>query len=251
MSMPSPWVGCTGFAPYHPAEQYFSELSGVELQQTFVNLPTQKALRRLRDRAPAGFTFVIRAWQLVTHEPTSPSYRQLPRGMKVAPGEAGHFRQTPTVREAAEKTLEAADLLAAAAVLFETPPSFTPTLAHRRDIAGFFESLDRRHRMIWNPQGLWSPAEVLSICRDLDLVPCWDPFADPSSAGDLPPDAGPVYLRLPGLGGASYSDAQLDWLAAQLPGLEPACCVFGAVSLFSEAVRLQRLLEDRADGETP
>lgn len=245
--MANPWVGCAGFAPYHPAEQFFSELSGVELQQTFFSIPAQQSLRRLRERAPEDFSFVIKAWQLVTHEPTSPSYRQLPRGIKVATGEAGHFRQTPTVQEAARTTLEAADLLAAAAVVFETPPSFTPTAAHRRDIATFFEGLARKQQMVWNPQGLWSPAEVLAVCRDLDLVPCWDPFADPVSGGDLPADGGPVYLRLPGLGGTSYSDAQLDWLADQLPALEPACCVFGAVSLFSDAVRLQRLVEDQTE----
>ena len=50
-------------------------------------------LTRWRDQVPAGFEFTIKAWQIVTHESTSPTYRRLKQPLPdSARGQVGAFR---------------------------------------------------------------------------------------------------------------------------------------------------------------
>jgi len=50
----------------------------VEVQHTFYEPPADALLARWRSDAP-GFEFTIKAWKLVTHESSSPTYRRLKR----------------------------------------------------------------------------------------------------------------------------------------------------------------------------
>ena len=76
-------IGCVGFGPAHSSSHYFEDLSAVELQQSFVQPPRAATLKRWRASAPPDFAFVVKAWQLVTHEPSSPTYRQLTHGAQI------------------------------------------------------------------------------------------------------------------------------------------------------------------------
>jgi uncharacterized protein YecE (DUF72 family) len=49
----------------------------VEVQHTFYEPPADALLARWREQVPPDFEFVIKAWQLVTHESGSPTYRRL------------------------------------------------------------------------------------------------------------------------------------------------------------------------------
>lgn len=238
-TMSYPVVGCAGLGP--KPQRYFDELSAVELTQTFIHPPRQKTLTRWREAAPHGFGFVVRAWQLVTHEPSSPSYRQLPRGFSGPVEGAGHLRDSEVVHGALARTFEVARTLEAAAVLFETPSSFTPTAAHRHRLTRFFERCERPTTLVWCPAGLWQADEVVRICRDLQLVPGMDPF---TGGGEGALDREPsVYLRPLGLGAEHrHTEAELRWLASQLLPRERAYCVFGSPWLFDEARRLQELI---------
>ena len=241
-------VGCAGFGPGIPARSYF-KLDAVELLQSFYFPPRPATLRRWREAAPPDFCFVVRVWQLVTHEASSPGYRQLPARLpQPFSGSlegAGHLRDNELVQHALARTQETAEALGAAALLFETPSSFTPTAAHRRALARFFESCPRQgRRMVWHPAGLWSLDEVLPICHDLQLTPCWDPFVHLEVT--IPAGLEALYLRPLGLGaGQRYSEAQLSGLAAQLAGPSDLFCVFGSPLLFGDASRLHRLLAGR------
>jgi uncharacterized protein YecE (DUF72 family) len=55
----------------------------VEVQQTFYEPPADTTIRRWRARAPAAFEFTLKAWQLITHEPSSPTFRRLKRPLTV------------------------------------------------------------------------------------------------------------------------------------------------------------------------
>jgi uncharacterized protein YecE (DUF72 family) len=68
-------VGCCGFPIKR--EIYYQNISVVEIQQTFYHLPQIATGRRWKDEAPLGFEFAMKAWQLITHEPSSPTYRKL------------------------------------------------------------------------------------------------------------------------------------------------------------------------------
>lgn len=236
---PSPplWIGCCSLGR-SPA-RYFRRLSALELQQSFFEPPRAAALTRLRAQAPAGFAFVLRAWQLITHEPGSPGYRRL-RAAPTAPDACGHFRASELVREATERTWAAARDLGARALLFETPASFSPSAVQRERLARYFEAVDRQGlHLVWDPRGVWSHEGALAVCRDLGLVLC----RDPGAPDFVPPSPGEVaYFKLQGMG--RRGPVPEDDL---LPVLEHAAsaetfCLFNTVEQLRDAERLQALL---------
>ncbi|MHC4573974.1 MAG: DUF72 domain-containing protein [Planctomycetota bacterium] len=100
-------VGCCGFPVARP--KYFEKFSLVEIQQTFYQPPQPDTAKRWRDQAPADFEFTLKAWQLVTHEPSSPTYRRLKIPLsETQKKQLGAFRWTDAVRRAWQKTLEIA-----------------------------------------------------------------------------------------------------------------------------------------------
>jgi uncharacterized protein YecE (DUF72 family) len=212
----------------------------VEYQQTFVQPPKASTLRRLRGEAPADFAFVIRAWQLITHEPGAAGYRGLQGELDGPPQSHGLLQSTPQVQQAWEATRRAAEALDARGVVFETPASFTPTVVHRQRLSAFFETLERDGRlMVWAPGGLWSTAELLQICKDLQLVPCWDPLLE----GSYPPGE-VAYLRPRGMissSGRPLAEHQLLALSDGLQGYSTAFCIFNTPASFADATRLERL----------
>lgn len=232
-------IGCAGFAAGRPRRRYFEQLDAVELEQTFVHPPRAATLRRWRKEAPPKFQFVVKAWQLVTHLSTSPSYRQLPPDVARSAADAGHLRDNELVQRALERSLAAAELLDAAALLFEMPADFTPSPANRRAVTRFFERCPRGLELVWSPSGLWVHDEVLHICDDLDLTPAWDPFEQELTAEDELPR---VYLRPRGLGAShSYAEDQLLRLLEQL-GAHGGYCVFAGHWLFDQARQLRGMV---------
>ena len=92
-------VGCSGFNTARAV--YFQTLSAVEVQQTFYQPPRVPTLARWREEAPADFAFAVKAWQLVTHTPSSPTYRRFRRPLTDAErADAGSFRDTDLVAAA-------------------------------------------------------------------------------------------------------------------------------------------------------
>lgn len=68
-------VGTCGFAAAQAT--LFREFDILEVQQTFYQPPGVSTVTRWREHAPPDFIFTIKAWQLLTHEPGSPTYRRL------------------------------------------------------------------------------------------------------------------------------------------------------------------------------
>jgi uncharacterized protein YecE (DUF72 family) len=66
-------VGCCGFP--QPLVRYAQSFSVVEVQQTFYQPPLLRTLARWRASVPQEFKFTLKAWQLITHEATSPTGR--------------------------------------------------------------------------------------------------------------------------------------------------------------------------------
>src|SRR5215203_2623615 len=59
--------------------EYARTFSCVEVQHTFYEPPRLTTLIRWREQMPADFEFTLKAWQLITHEARSPTYRRLKR----------------------------------------------------------------------------------------------------------------------------------------------------------------------------
>lgn len=71
-------------------------------------------------RPPAKFEFTLKAWQLITHPASSPTYRKA--GIKVPPGTGenyGFFKLGDEVHEAWEKTRRFAQALEAKVIVFQ------------------------------------------------------------------------------------------------------------------------------------
>ena len=99
----------------------------VEVQQTFYHPPMIKTLEGWRAEAPPDFEFTLKAWQLITHEAESPTYRRLKLPWpptKLA--NCGSFKPSEEVLWAWEQTREAALALKAPIVVFRPRPASGP-----------------------------------------------------------------------------------------------------------------------------
>ena len=80
-------VGCCGFVVSQ--QEYFQLFNLIEIQNTFYQLPRLQTAEKWRATAPQGFEFTMKAWQLITHEPSSPTYRRLKS--KIDPAKLDHY----------------------------------------------------------------------------------------------------------------------------------------------------------------
>ncbi len=239
-----PLVGCCGWT--EAQARYMAAFPVIELQTTFYQPPADAVARRWKATAPEGFHFCMKAWQLITHTPSSPTYRRWKS--RVAPGEAelyGSFRPTEQVWLAWERTLEIAALVDARVIVFQCPKSFLPYRENLRNLSAFFSEIDRQGRTLaWEPRGdAWPPELVRDLCAAHNLIHCVDPFeSDPAAAQGL-------YWRLHGRGSYRYryTDEDLTTLRARwlewshLPG--PQYIFFGNMTPGQDARRFMGALE--------
>ena len=235
-------VGCCGFAAGR--REYYARLSVVEVQQTFHQPPKPSTVERWRAEAPGDFAFTVKAWQLVTHEPSSPTYRRL--SQPIPPGSEaryGSFRDTEEVWAAWQTTRTVARALAAQAILFQCPASFTPTAEHKAALRRFFARAERDPgcAFVLEPRGVWEREEVEALCAELDLVHAIDPLQDEPALG-----AANAYWRLHGpvTGRYRYSDDDLHRLRERCESAERVDCLFNNVEMWKDANRFARLVEE-------
>ena len=231
-------VGCCGL-PGRQAD-YYAEFPVVEVQRTFYQLPRLALAEKWRREAPGGFSFTMKAWQLVTHRCDSPTYRRLREELPGSPERYGAFQDTHEVRVAWERTLEWARTLQAPILVFQCPRSFRPTDESVRDLYAFFEAVERDAiAFVWEPRG-WPADLVRTCCRDLDLVHCVDPLIDATQWGAF------AYHRLHGLPAYRYryryTDADLDRIHAAVldehrAGRDPVYVMFNNWWLHDDARR--------------
>ncbi len=236
-------VGTCGFAVSQAAT--FRHFHMVEIQQTFYQPPRPETAARWRARAPEGFVFTLKAWQLLTHTASSPTYRRLKEALPAGRlASAGGFKWNPVTRMAWHKTLEVARVLQAEGVVFQTPPSFLPSATNLTRLRRFFEAIERNGMyMVFEPRGeTWSDELVRELTAELDLVHGTDPFLRP------PVSLGMRYFRLHGRPAYHYryrySDAELRNLRSFLSPEHPNRVLFNNDHMAEDARRFIRLLAD-------
>lgn len=230
-------IGCCGFVRSRAA--YFAEFDVVEIQQTFYKLPQMETVRRWREEAPPAFEFTMKAWQAITHDPSSPTYRKA--GVSL-PGPAEHygfFRPTPEIMDAWERTLEIAEALRATVLILQCPARFTPTPEHIHNLEHFLEHVRRPPGLVlaWEPRGGWPRDVVARICLNHGLVHAVDPFQG------LPVTEHLAYFRLHGRTGYRYhyTDEDLKQLRSWCQTFAVAYCMFNNVSMWDDALRFRSL----------
>lgn len=206
-------IGTCGFRS--TKEEYAKTFSTVEVQHTFYQPPQISTLERWRTLVPNDFEFAIKAWQLITHEAKSPTFKRLKKILtETEKAEAGYFKPTAIVAEAWETTLACAKALQAKTILFQCPASFKQTRENINNLEEFFATVKRgKLNFAWEPRGDWDGKTVKSICENLNLWHAVDPFAKQTETPDK------CYYRLHGRGGFryKYEEDELAELAALLP----------------------------------
>lgn len=227
--------------------QYAETFSCVEIQHTFYQPPQIKTLERWRAEVPGDFEFVIKAWQLITHEAKSPTYKRLKKKLTAEElTQTGRFQPTPIVREAWETTLACAEALEAKTILFQCPASFKPYEENLENLENFFSSIKRgKLNFAFEPRGeAWTDEIIKDVCERFDLAHTVDPFEKIT----LTPDK--IYYRLHGRGGwrYEYEPEELEDLAAMLTTKKPAYVFFNNIRMNEDALNFQTILSRRKTG---
>lgn len=249
-------VGCCGFPVSR--EKYFKTHSVVEIQQTFYKVPSEKTLAKWRDKAPANFEYTIKAWQAITHPPSSPTWRKA--GIKISKGlekKYGYLKPTKENFEAWELVEKAAKILNAKVVIVQTPPSFSYNDENYRNALTFFSEVSRGTKLsiAWEPRGTWlhSLEKVKEIVERAGIIHCVDPFiTDPVSIRNI------VYLRLHGKNRKwpnyryKYTDNDLNILKGKVQryvsaGAKKIYVMFNNVYMYQDSLRFKELMA--AQGE--
>ncbi len=240
-------IGCCGFPG--GIKLYFKNFSLTEVQRTFYKPPKKETLKKWREQSPKDFEFTVKAWQLITHNPKSPTYKKA--GIKI-PDEKRHlygsFNPTTEVLEAWEITSAICKILGAKICLFQCPASFTPSEENIKNMKEFFSTINKGDLLfVWEPRGKnWTAALVESLCEELNITHCVDPFAsDPTY---LTQDT--AYLRLHGsppgkkMYTYTYSDDDLHRLRDILQAINAKqyYLLFNNISMREDALRYQKLL---------
>lgn len=231
-------VGLCGWTMARSA--YVQRFPLVEVQHTFYEPPPDALLAGWRREVPARFEFTIKAWQVVTHESGSPTYRRLRTPLPEAHrGQVGAFRTTPPVLQGWGRTLQAARVLRATAVLLQCPKSFRPTAENVGRLRDFLGTVERpQARLLWEPRGEWPASLLTELCRDLELVH----VVDPMQTETVTPAA--TYYRLHGTSGMRHvhTDEELRRVRDLVVDRPTPYVLFNNLPRVGDAERFLRLL---------
>jgi uncharacterized protein YecE (DUF72 family) len=239
-------VGTCGFGL--KKKDYARAFSCVEVQQTFYQPPRIKTLQSWREEVPVNFEFTLKAWQLITHDAKSPTYRRLTRKLsETERQEAGYFRPTTIVKEAWEATLASAHALKARTILFQCPASFTPTQENIGNMSTFFRVIDREDmNLCWEPRGSWDADTIKLICKEFRLWHVVDPFVTRTV---MP---GHCYFRLHGKTGwrYQYEIHELEELASLALTDNPVYVFFNNRTMTEDAAKFCEVIGPRKTGRS-
>lgn len=233
-------VGTCGFP--EARARLFRDLDAVEVQQSFYQPPRAETVSRWRAEAPAGFAFSLKVWQLITHPPSSPTYRRLKRPL--TPEErrlCGGFQLNALTLAAWDTMRELAEAARAVALVCQTPASFRPEPENLARLRRFFTRVPRGDwKIVFEPRGeAWTPALLGPLLEALDLVHGVDPFLTAPLSREW------HYFRLHGRPAYHYdyryTDADLAALRDKLPP-EEVMVMFNNVHMAADARRFKRLL---------
>jgi uncharacterized protein YecE (DUF72 family) len=233
-------IGTCGFGRTKRPE-YVELLPVVEIQHTFYQPPQIDTLKKWRADVPNEFEFTLKAWQMITHEGSSPTYKRMTRPLTEEEiSEAGFFKPTETVREALALTLECAKALKARTILFQCPARFQPIPENILNLKQFFSNIDRgEFNFAWEPRGkLWEDEIVKELCDELNLWHCVNPFERPTVTPEN------CYYRLHGQPRwrYTYEDDELMELVSLLPKNRLAYVFFNNITMKDDAVRFRSIL---------
>ena len=236
-------IGCCGWCVKGGRKAYFEKFNVTEVQSTFYKLPRPQTASKWAEEAVGDFEFTMKAWQAITHPPSSPTWRKA--GIRIPKSKAdryGLLKPTEENFEAWKRSMEICDLIDCKFCVVQLPPSFANSDENVKNLEAFFSSVERsaaigielRHRSWFEDTG-WT-----RIAKRLELVHIVDPFVR------LPLyDLGISYFRLHGLGkrpyAYRYSDEELERLSRLVKGMR-GYVMFNNIHMREDAKRFLALM---------
>ena len=241
-------VGCCGFPTAR--KRYYSVFKVVELQNTFYDLPSVDWAESLRREAPEDFEFTIKAWQVITHPHTSPTWKKMKKKVVGNVENYGYLKPTRENLTALEKTVEVARALKAKLIVLQTPSSMPNIEETIKNVDAFFEasrSIIKDEILGWEIRGplLNNPRLVRVLERNdvvqvVDLFRVRNPFKGTHRL---------LYTRLHGIGPGevnysyNYTDEDLERLHEMLieEDYDIGYVMFNNVRMFDNAQRFKEI----------
>ncbi len=231
-------IGTCGFPVAR--KKLFSSVDVVETQKTFYTIVKDSTLVKWRDDAPPSFEFTVKALQIITHPPQSPTYKKL--GEEIGDkSNYGFFKPTSEVDKAMEITLRAARILKAKVVVFQTPASFKSIDENIKNVINFFKKWwSPDFQFVWEPRGKWDGSTIREILREAGISHAVDPFKNQYLGGEI------AYFRLHGRGKGyryTYTDEDFEELKNFIPQGKISYVMFNNTNMFEDAVRFKEFLK--------
>lgn len=178
--------------------KYAAKFDMVELRPTPGATPRPGTLRSWRKAVNPAFTFSV-----------------------VLPPVVGALAMNSEMDAALDEALAVATTVEARCIVLATSAEVRPTNAAIEKLKAVVGRLPRPSVILaWEPAGIWERAEVISLCKQLALVPVFDAAQTPLAAGPS------VYTRLRSLGAQSQiSERSMFSVAEQLAGRREAFVV--------------------------
>jgi len=241
------YVGCCGFPVAR--ERYFRTFTLVELQNTFYDLPTEDEAQRLRNSIPSNAIVTMKAWQVITHPCTSPTWKRMKRKPSGDLQRYGYLKPTKENLEAWESVVRIAKILDAKAIVLQTPPSFGYSEENLRNVLEFFSTIERTILVCWEPRGTWrNHREAIAKVVELGIVHVTDLLKEDPVLGSNKV----LYTRLHGLGPGEvnyryrYTDEDLKKLCAKIKNylgtVDVAYVLFNNIYMFNDAQRFREIV---------
>ncbi len=197
-------VACSGFPVGQ--KKYQSKLKTVELGGLFDAFPRISTLEKWGEAAKTDFEYIVCASKLITHPAKkTAAASHAPRTHRI-----GYFQDSPEVRQAFQRTWQAAEILRSRIVLFRCPSQLTPHPDHVQRVQNFFKGAARGNKhFVWEPPSSWPASLIDNVGRSLYLTSA----ANPLSRHYKPSNAPMRYFRIGADGKTSgihsYSDSEL------------------------------------------
>jgi uncharacterized protein YecE (DUF72 family) len=195
-------IGTVDLPPRMGMDRYFAELSALELSSTHAAPPKPSAVARWKAEAPAGSLVLAAPW-VATHRKAP----LMAKGWATDPA-AGEFRDTPIVRAAMHEFAKVCAQLSPWAVIFPSPPLFSPSTGNRDRLRQFFAEVAPAEmfggaQRVWIPDGLWEPLTAVRFASQLGITCAIDPLVTiPGTPADLHLhyETNDLYFRIHGIG---------------------------------------------------
>jgi len=165
-------VGTCGFPISR--KRYFSEFKVVELNNTFYDIPNEEWVKKIRNEAPKDFEFTFKAFQGITHDTKSPTWKRSKIDYKKLDGKVGNLKPTKEVFEFWDKMMDIAKILESKIIVLQLPQSFTDDEENVKNAYEFFNSINRREIKIAIELRGWDKENIKKICEEFDLIEITD-----------------------------------------------------------------------------